>query len=139
MVIAVASSHRHRSQQHRRLRSRAHRGGAEGQFVIDPTGPPWCVPSAHASPHPHPPSFAHSRSPGCSSPPRPPSFTLDPNTGVSGAEHIAEALKVNSSLTQLNLYGASHPRTHLLIRIRPRPPTRVLVDAHRRRIVSSSS
>src|SRR3989338_6290613 len=61
------------------------------------------------------------------------------NIGPSGAEHIAEALKVNSSLTQLNLYGASHPRTHLLIRIRPRPPTRVLVDAHRRRIVSSSS
>src|SRR3989338_2008518 len=57
----------------------------------------------------------------------------------SEAEHIAEALKVNSSLTQLDLNCASHPRTHLLIRIRPRPPTRVLVDAHRRRIVSSSS
>src|SRR3989338_3893856 len=57
----------------------------------------------------------------------------------SEAEHIAEALNVNSSLTQLDLNCASHPRTHLLIRIRPRPPTRVLVDAHRRRIVSSSS
>src|SRR3989338_2763794 len=106
---------------------------------VDKIGPQWCVPSAHASPHPHPPSPAHSRSRGCSSPSHRPIVIVGNKTGPSGAEHIAEALKVNSSLTKLALRGASHPRTHLLIRIRPRPPTRVLVDAHRRRIVPSSS